>query len=137
MTRKALMLAFCLTPFVGAQARLNQKADRGYEKATEMTLQATVEAVTERAEGGRSGMGIHLLVQANATSYDVHIGPQFFLAERQWTFARGDRIEITGSKVKFEGMDAVIAREVKRGGQTLVLRDSAGVPKWSGGGRRK
>jgi hypothetical protein len=38
--------------------------------------------------------------------------------------------------VKIEGADALIAREVKKGGKTLTLRDAQGVPAWSGGRRR-
>jgi hypothetical protein len=40
---------------------------------------------------------------------------------------------VTGSLVKMMGnMEAVIAREVKKGSETLVLRDKNGMPLWSG-----
>ena len=35
-----------------------------------------------------------------------------------------------------EGSEAIIAREVKKGGETLVLRDAQGIPQWSRGRRR-
>jgi hypothetical protein len=49
------------------------------------------------------------------------------------TFAKGDNIEVTGAKVKYEGADAVLAREVKKGDKTLTLRNAAGIPQWSQG----
>ena len=67
---------------------------------------------------------------------EVRLGPTTFLEKEKFTFAKGDQIEVTGSKVKIEGADALIAREVKKGGKTLTLRDAQGVPAWSGGRRR-
>ena len=43
-----------------------------------------------------------------------------------------DSVEIKGSRVTFEGKPAIIAAEVKKGGETLTLRDDAGLPVWSG-----
>jgi hypothetical protein len=34
--------------------------------------------------------------------------------------------------VTFEGKPAIIAAEIKKGDETLRLRDDAGVPAWSG-----
>ncbi|HVY94413.1 MAG TPA: hypothetical protein VHA14_16745, partial [Bryobacteraceae bacterium] len=48
-------------------------------------------------------------------------------------FAKGDSVEITGSKVTMNGEEWIIAREVTKDGKTLTLRDKDGNPKWSGG----
>ena len=65
-------------------------------------------------------------------SRDVHLGPSTYLAEKNFTIRKGDTLEITGSLVKTGGAEAVIAREVKKGSETLVLRDKNGMPLWSG-----
>ncbi len=52
-----------------------------------------------------------------------------------FTFATGDQVEVIGSKVKMDGADAVLAREVKKGGKTLTLRNARGIPAWSKGKR--
>ena len=36
---------------------------------------------------------------------DVHVGPSWYLAEKQFRFAEGDQIEVTGSHVKFNSPD--------------------------------
>jgi hypothetical protein len=77
-----------------------------------------------------------LIVKTDKETLEVHLGPTAFLEKEKFTFAKGDQIEVTGSKVKIEGADALIAREVKKGGKTLTLRDAQGVPAWSGGRRR-
>ena len=46
-------------------------------------------------------------------------------------FSKGDEIAVTGSKVKQDGADVVLAREVVKGNDTLVLRDDKGNPVWS------
>ena len=45
-------------------------------------------------------------------------------------FKVDDEIEITGSKVKQEGVDLTLAREVVKGGETLTLRFKDGKPAW-------
>ncbi len=80
--------------------------------------------------------GTHLDLKTGSGTFDVHLGPSGFLAAKNFKFAKGDQVEVTGSKVTFEGHDAIIAREVKMGGKVLTLRDAQGIPEWSGGRRR-
>jgi hypothetical protein len=40
-------------------------------------------------------------------------------------------VAFTGSKVKYGGVDLILAREVVKGSDTLVLRDDKGNPVWS------
>jgi hypothetical protein len=47
------------------------------------------------------------------------------------SFAKGDEIALTGSKVKQDAADLVLAREVVKGSDTLVLRDDKGNPVWA------
>jgi hypothetical protein len=39
-------------------------------------------------------------------------------------------ITVVGTKVQFEGVDTIFAREVTRGGETFMLRDKNGTPIW-------
>jgi hypothetical protein len=47
------------------------------------------------------------------------------------SFNKGDDISLTGSKVKQGEAELVLAREVVRGNDTVVLRDDKGNPVWS------
>jgi hypothetical protein len=104
-----------------------------YDTATEATYKGTVEEVRQHSRAGMAGTGTHLSVKSDDQMLDVHLGPTDFLAAQQMSFAKGDQIEVTGSKVKFGDAEAIIAREVKKGDKTLTLRDAKGVPKWSRG----
>jgi len=47
------------------------------------------------------------------------------------SFAKGDEIAFVGSKVKEGEADMILAREVTKGADTLVLRDAKGNPVWN------
>jgi hypothetical protein len=109
-----------------------------YDTTTEVTLQGSVEAVGQQSMGmmGSQTMGgTHLTLKTEKETVDVRVGPSWFLTEHKMTFAKGDQIEVTGSRVKFGNEEAVVAREIKKGGETLTLRNAQGVPAWAGGHR--
>jgi len=47
-----------------------------------------------------------------------------------------DKIEVKGSRITFEGKQAIIAAKVKKGKEMLELRNEDGFPVWSGWRRR-
>lgn len=109
-------------------------ARRLYDPNTETTFRGTVEKVS-LIDGNRGWGGTHLALRVNEQTYDVHVGPSRYLSKIGLNFSMGDQIEVTASKVKVNGADAVIAREIKKQDKVFTLRDSQGFPKWSGRGR--
>jgi hypothetical protein len=106
---------------------------RLYNPSTETTVQgkvSTVDAVT----GRRGWSGIHLTVESKDTKYNVHVGPATFVEQHGFKFAVGDHVDILGSEVIYNGAKSLIAREIKKDGKPLVLRDKQGFPVWSGAG---
>jgi hypothetical protein len=101
-----------------------------YDPASEVTVQGTVEEVTEHT-GPMGWTGTHLALKTEKETLEVHLGPSAFLAEKEFAFAMGDPVEVTGSKVKLEGADVLLARTIKKGDKTLTLRNAAGIPMWS------
>jgi len=81
--------------------------------------------------------GVHLTVKTDKETIAVHLGPSWYLDQQKMIFAPKDTVEITGSRVTFDGKPAIIAAEVKKGGQSLKLRDATGIPLWAGQGRRR
>lgn len=130
------LLSLLALPFVYAQQGPGRgQRTRMYNPATETTVKGTVEEV--KTVTGRHGWnGIHLVLKTEGKSLDVHLGPEAFLKKKGFTFAKGDQVEVTGSKAEFGGSEVMIAREVKKGSETLVLRNEQGIPKWSRGWRR-
>jgi hypothetical protein len=106
-----------------------------YDPSTEVTLKGTVEAV-ERHDSPMGWQGLHLKLKTGGGMVEVHVGPSWFVQEKGFEFAKGDAIEVLGSRQTLEGVDSLLAREIKRGDKTLLLRDARGIPAWSGGRRR-
>jgi DNA/RNA endonuclease YhcR with UshA esterase domain len=127
-----MLLAACLAG--SAFAQVGSNARRLYDPNTEITVKGTVEKVTEIGEQGRTGT--HLTLRTNEQTYDVHVGPSAYVAASGFTFLAGDQVEVTGSKIKVGGSDAIVAREIRKDGKVLTLRDRQGIPKWSRGPRR-
>lgn len=66
----------------------------------------------------------------------VHLRPAWYIENQDVQIAPPDRIEVKGSRITLEGKPAIIAAEVKKGDDVLVLRDASGLPVWSGWRRR-
>jgi hypothetical protein len=120
---------------VSASAASSQPRGNGmgmprYDKASETRLGGTVAEV--QTVGSAGGAGIHLVLTTPDGSIEVHVGPADWLASKHYTFAKGDRLEILGARVSEDSKTFLIARQITRGSETLILRDDAGVPLWAG-----
>jgi hypothetical protein len=91
------------------------------------------EVISINAFTPRNGMsrGVHLQLKTEQEVVDVHLGPSWYLDNQNLQIKPKDKIEVTGSKVNFDGQPALIAAQVKKGKDTLVLRDEKGFPVWS------
>ena len=115
-----------------AQGPGRQDRARHCNLATEVRETGTVEDV-QQVGGYRDWSGTHILLKTDKEDLDMHLGPTAFVTQSGFTFAKGDRIEVLGSRVRVGATDALLAREVQKDGKTLVLRDASGIPKWSRG----
>jgi DNA/RNA endonuclease YhcR with UshA esterase domain len=125
-----VFLLASLLPALGQRSGGYRTNARRYDPATEVTVKGTVEEVKQQT-GRHSWNGTHLTLKTDTETLDVHVGPSWFLTQKEFPLAKGDEVEITGSKVTIGTGTAVVAREVRKDGKTLTLRDSKGVPQWS------
>jgi hypothetical protein len=123
-------------PLIQAQQKGRGGSQMMYNAATETTIKGTVESLDQGAQGMMMkmgmGMGTHLTLKTAKGDFQVMLGPSYFVADKGFSFAKGDEVEVTGSRVTMAGGESVIAREITKGGKTLVLRDKTGKPEWSG-----
>ena len=82
-------------------------------------------------------MGGHLTLQTAEGPVEVHLAPAAFLTEYEISFAKGDKVEILGTKVTFHDKPALLARKVMRGQNEYTLRDGKGAPLWGSRGGQK
>lgn len=136
MTRAMLrrLAAATAVTLAAAFPSLAQQGPR-YDPKTEVTVNGTVEDAKEIPSQGKGAAGMHALVKTASGVFDVRLGPAEFWKRHGFELAKGDSIEVTGSKMKSGESEILIAREVKKGDRTVTLRDSSGVPVWSRGPR--
>lgn len=111
---------------------MGSQYNRMYNPATVETVSGTVEAVDKITPMKGMYSGIHLVVKTDKENIDVHLGPEWYIERLDTKIEKGDKIEVKGSRVTLSGKPAIIAAEVKKGDNTLVLRDSSGIPAWAG-----
>ncbi len=105
---------------------------RMYNPATVETVSGVVESVDKITP--RKGMyaGVHLVLKTDKETIAVHLGPEWYIERQDVKIEKGDKIDVKGSRITFDGKPAIIAAECKKGDSVLVLRDSTGVPSWAG-----
>lgn len=125
-----LFVAVATVPGLAVQTSQRAAVPK-YDPAAESTFKGTVEEVRDRVCPVAGGMGAHLILKlADGKSIEVHLAASQYVKTYELIINKGDQVEITGSKVKFEGVDTIFAREIKRGNETLVFRDKEGKPAW-------
>ena len=110
----------------------NQNAETIVKGTVEQVKTAYLPGGGASAQARREMSGpIYINLKADSGTFAVYVGPSWFLESKGFKFAKGDQIEVTGSKL--QDKDVIVAREIKRGDQILVVRNAQGIPAWSGG----
>jgi hypothetical protein len=118
----------CALPLVAQKSQ--EASPPKYDVHTETKMKGTVEEMKLPPKGSEKEVA-HLLVKTGTDTVDVVLCPKSFLDDMGVSFSKGDEISVTVSKVKQGEADLLLAREVVKGTDTLVLRDEKGNPIWN------
>lgn len=120
---------FCLTAVTFLATLAFSQAPPKYDPATETTFKGVVQELKLVPPSG--GKPVVYLVMKSTPDSEVFLCPKKFLDDMGIEFKPDDAIEVTGSKVKQDGVDLTLAREVVvKSGETLTLRFKDGKPAW-------
>ena len=124
-------LVLIITPAAAGQKSGSGVAVPKYDPAAEATFKGTVEEVRDRQCPVSGGMGSHLILRLSPSeTIEVHLASTKFVKTYDLVFSKGDVVTVIGTKVQFEGVETIFAREVTRGSETFVFRDKDGKPIW-------
>jgi DNA/RNA endonuclease YhcR with UshA esterase domain len=136
MTMKRFALLTLLLGLVASAAFAQGRGGiRHYDPKTETTVKGTITEVQQPASMRGGSTGVHLFLKTDTGDLEVHASPSSYVSQKQFSFTKGEAIEVVGSKVTIAGKEVILAREITKDGKTLVLRNAQGVPQWSGGRR--
>jgi len=100
-----------------------------YDLQTEMKAKGTVEEINVLSVGTRKDFR-ELILKSGDDTLHIYVCPKPFEDEMGISFTKGDEIAVTGSKVKQDAADVILARELVKGTDTLMFRDDKGKPVW-------
>lgn len=126
----ALALVLTIAPAAAGQKSEPAVAVPKYDPAAESTFKGIVEEVKDRLCPVSGGMGSHLILRLSPSkTIEVHLATTKFAKTYDLVFNKGDVVRVVGTKVLFEGVETIIAREVTREA-TFTFRDKDGTPIW-------
>jgi len=107
-----------------------------YDPKTVETISGEVVGVDTIKPIKGMSYGVHMTVKTDKETISVHVGPGWFIENQDIKITPKDKVEVTGSRITFDGKPAIIAAEVKKGEEILKLRDENGIPYWAGWRKR-
>ena len=102
-----------------------------YSASNEITATGTVQEVQEFYCPVTEDRGTHLVLKTDRGTMLVHVALSRFLREQNFAIRTGERLQVTGAKIRYQGREGMIAREIVRRDEVLTLRDTSGKPRWS------
>jgi hypothetical protein len=89
-----------------------------------------VEAVDQRICEICKCAELSVTLKSGSERLEVRLGPKNYFEQRDFHLSAGDMIEVTGIQFTKRGKEVVLANEVRKAGEKLVLRGKNGRPAW-------
>jgi hypothetical protein len=124
-----LFLLLVVTPALAQKTEQKDSSPPKYDLHTETKSKGVVDEVNLLPFGTRKDF-TELVIKSGDDKIHIYVCPKPFQEEMGISFSKGDEIVVTGSKVKQETSDVILARELVKGTDTLMFRDDKGNPVW-------
>jgi hypothetical protein len=127
--RVALSLLLWVMPGLSQKTQPENSSPPKYDLQAEMKTKGVIDEVNVLSVGTRKDF-TELIIKNGDDKIHIYLCPKPFEEEMGISFSKGDQIAVTGSKVKHNAADVILARELVKGQDTLVFRDAKGAPVW-------
>ena len=124
-TQRNLLQVACVFLLTSSFAQAPPK----YDASTETKVKGVVQELKFVPPTGAKSFA-YLTLKSGTDTIEVVLCPKSFLDDMGASFKPADEVEVTGSKAKQDGADVILAREVSKGNDVLILRFKDGKPAW-------
>lgn len=101
-----------------------------YDPQTETKANGVIDEINQLPVGAKKDF-TELIIKSGDDKLHIYVCPKPFQEEIGVSFSKGDLVAVTGSKVKQDVSDVILARELVKGTDTLTFRDNKGNPVWN------
>jgi hypothetical protein len=130
-SKRALWLAMPLALTLAAAGPVARPAsNREITPPAEKKFSGTVKEVKQQRCVICNCIELSVVLKTDGARLEARLGPKPFFEEHDFVISRGDAITVTGIRFNERGRDIVLANEVQKGGEVLVLRGKYGKPAW-------
>jgi hypothetical protein len=140
MTNRHLILFAFIILFLAltqeSMGRLDPQDRKGggpealYNPETVVTVAGIVVSITPPVQS-RLPYLVYLTLETKERKINVYLGPSLYVDNLVGQIKALDMVQVTGSKINWEGSPVILAAEVKKDNKVIKLRDPNGVPIWS------
>lgn len=107
-----------------------EKIPPTYNAAAETTVSGVVAETREFFCPLSDDQETHLLLRNSQGDTLIHVAPSRFLRAQQVRINADDPISVVGTRLNYQGQEAMLAREITHGNEVLIVRDHQGRPLW-------
>lgn len=143
--RKLLLTTVLVGVFFGSEASAQQSPmrkgeeewgpckyyTRHYNRHLVESVAGEVVSVDEFRPVEDVSPGVQIMLKTDKETIPVHLGPSWYVDNQDVRILPGNKVEVKGSRINFQDKTVIMAAEVKRGNQNLVLRQMDGFPIWA------
>lgn len=130
-SKRALRLAMPLLWTVAAAGPMARATDqREVTPPSEKKFSGMVTEVKQQRCVICNCIELSVVLKNDTGHLEARLGPKPFFEEHDFVISRGDAITVTGIRFNERGKDILLANEVKKGSEALVLRGKYGKPAW-------
>ena len=123
----AVVVLAVLMLFFGVNFRHTDSSSLTYSQANEVLVSGVVQETQQFACPVSEGeMGDHVILKTDQGLVLVHLAPGRVLRGHNIAFKPGQKMQVLGSRGRYNGMTSLIAREVTTDTDVFQLRDASG-----------
>jgi peroxiredoxin len=109
----------------------NSAYGRLYASGNPTVITGVVKSKQQVAPMKGMSPGVALTLTAESSVHHVQLGPVWYVDSQPVRIVAKDVVTVIGTTVRLGGKPVILAREIRRGGQVMKLRDARGRPLWS------